>query len=170
MIIFAGRRPRSVCRCQRCSHQSRKSALRKSLATVCRNGLEAGGEPVKRGRRCLGHFGKRLPRLISVVSGGGRQYGNFRQIAAREETWSYLLQSNDHVGSSRIPSQAKHCFYFPSRLVFGSGAASFLDQVRRESKNDQPQVPAWLLMTSTLIIVASAIGMIWAFLTIKPWN
>jgi len=34
----------------------------------------------------------------------------------------------------------------------------------------QPQLPTWLLITSLLMIVAFAIGMIWAFLTIKPWN
>jgi len=42
--------------------------------------------------------------------------------------------------------------------------------VRQETKDDQPQVPSWLLITSTFSIVAFTIGMIWVFLTIKPWN
>ena len=44
------------------------------------------------------------------------------------------------------------------------------EMVKQFGRTIQPEMPAWLLITSTLIIVAFAIGMIWAFLTIKPWN
>ena len=42
--------------------------------------------------------------------------------------------------------------------------------MRQEIKNDESQVPSWLLIMSTFSIVAFAIGLIWVFLTIKPWN